>query len=236
MTAQLLRQGRRDKGLSQTRAALSLRVSQSYLAMLESGKRRLTPKLAHRAMRVYGLSPAMLPHSALPEQPYVDPDTLMHDLGSLGYPGFSYARSPRIKTKNPADVLLTALAQPNLEARLVEALPWLLLKYTDLSHEWLVRESRLRNLQNRLGFVASLARGVAEKANDEKAQLLKRLEDELEHSRLAREDTLCKTSASESERRWLRQHRPERARHWNVLTDWKPETLRYAAAGRFSRG
>jgi transcriptional regulator with XRE-family HTH domain len=231
MTAQVLRQGRLDTGLKQTRAARLLGVSQPYLAMLEKGRRRLTPQLVRRAMRVYGLSPAVLPHSSLPPQPHVGPETLARDLGSLGYPGFSYARSQRPKPKNPGDVLLTALAQPDLEARLVEALPWLLLMYVDVDHPWLVQEAKARILQNRLGFVVSLARSLSERGNDPSTvQALRDLEQELEHSRLAREDTLCKSSVSEPERRWLEQHRPEVARHWKLLTDWKPETLRYAAA------
>jgi len=62
--------------------------------MLEKGRRRLTPQLVRRAMRVYGLSPAILPHSSLPPQPHGDPETLVRDLGSLGYPGFSSEGDP----------------------------------------------------------------------------------------------------------------------------------------------
>jgi hypothetical protein len=53
--------------------------------------------------------------------------TLATELASLGYPGFAYLKS-RGK-KNPAEVLLSALSSNHLEARLVEALPWILLKY-----------------------------------------------------------------------------------------------------------
>jgi helix-turn-helix protein len=106
MTAQVLRQGRLDTGLKQIRAARLLGVSQPYLAMLERGGDGLP-----------------LNSSGEPPQPHVGPETLVRDLGSLGDLGFSYARSQRPKPKNPGDVLLTALAQPDLEARLVEALP-----------------------------------------------------------------------------------------------------------------
>src|SRR5438309_10500577 len=57
-----LKTGRLAKGLSQVEAAGRLKVSQSYLAMLEGGVRRLTPELARRAMRVYDLAPAILLH------------------------------------------------------------------------------------------------------------------------------------------------------------------------------
>jgi transcriptional regulator with XRE-family HTH domain len=229
MTTLDLRQGRLNKGLSQTQAARHLGVSQPYLAMLERGRRPLTPKLTWKAVRVYGLSPAALPHSTLAPRPRVDAGSLVRDLCSLGYPGFSYSRPRRRKLKNPGDVLLAALAQPELEARLVEALPWLLLKYADVDRQWLVKEAKAHDLQNRLGFVASLACSLAEKANDqERAQALRTLQEELEHSRLVREDTFGKASVPEPERRWLEQHRPEAARHWNVLTDWTADTLRYA--------
>jgi len=53
------------------------------------------------------------------------------------------------------------------------------------------------------------------------------LETELEHSRLAREDTLCKASLRDAERRWLAENRPEDAKRWNLLTDWTADGLRY---------
>jgi hypothetical protein len=132
---------------------------------------------------------------------------------------------------NPAEVLLAALAQKNLESRLAEALPWLLLRYPDVDNHWLVREAKLHNLQNRLGFVVSLARRLSERTADSKSlHPLAQLQQELEQSRLAREDTLCQESLSEPERNWLREQRPPDARHWNLLTDWTPETVRYAQA------
>jgi len=50
----------------------------------------------------------------------------------------------------------------------------------------------------------------------------------LERSRLVWEDTLCRESLSQAERRWLEVHRPEDAKHWGVLTDLSPEHLKYA--------
>ena len=135
MTSRDLKAGRTTKGLKQTQAAARLGVSQPYLAMLESGVRRLTPKLARRAMKVYGLPPTVLPHSQLASRPAVNADTLVNDLAALGYPGFAHLRSSKQKPRNPSDVLLVALAQHDLEARLVEALPWLVLKYWNVDHE-----------------------------------------------------------------------------------------------------
>src|ERR1700675_1132159 len=66
-----------------------------------------------------------------------------------------------LDAENPAEVLLGALAQDDLEPRLVEALPWLVLRYSTLDWSWVVREAKVRDLQNRLGFVVGLARQLA---------------------------------------------------------------------------
>src|SRR5712692_9553631 len=226
-----LKTARLAKGVSQVEAARRLKVSQSYLAMLEGGVRRLTPELARRAMRVYDLAPTALPPSELNvASNQTASETLAGDLAALGYPGLAYLRPRNWKPKNPGEVLLSALAREDLESRLVEALPWLVLKFWPLDQEWLIREARLLDLQNRLGFVVTLARRLAEGAGDQpRAHALKDLETVLERSRLAREDTLCRASLPEAERRWLAKHRPREARHWNVLTDWTADALRYVA-------
>ena len=157
-------------------------------------------------------------------------EALARDLGAFGYPGFAYLRRPSRAPKNPGAVLLAALAQDDLESRLVEALPWLVGTFWPLDQEWVVREAKLRDLQNRLGFVVTLARQVAERAQDHpRAHALKALETVLERSRLAREDTLCRSLLPEAERRWLATHRSEEAKRWNLLTDWTVAALRYTA-------
>jgi len=53
---------------------------------------------------------------------------------------------------------MDALSQPTLDARITEALPWLLREYAGkVNWTWLVRQAKLRNLQNRMGFVTQLA-------------------------------------------------------------------------------
>ena len=115
--------------------------------------------------------------------------------------------------KNPADVLASALARPRLESRLVEALPWLLLRYPDLDADWLVGRARALNLTNRLGFLADLARQVAERkreacASQHAAPTV--LASRLGASRLVTEDTFGQDSLGERERAWLRENRPAR--------------------------
>lgn len=224
-----LKTGRLAKGLSQVEAAARLKVSQSYLAMLEGGVRRLTPELARRAMRVYGLAPTALAPSELSVvSNRTASETLAGDLAALGYPGLAYLRRRNWKPKNPGEVLLTALAREDLESRLVEALPWLVLTFWPLDQNWLVRQAKLRDLQNRLGLVVTLARRLAERAGDQpRARTLEEFETVLERSRLAREDTLCKASLPEAEQRWLVEHRSPEARRWNVLSDWTADALRF---------
>lgn len=222
---------RSAKGLSQVQAAARLGVSQSYLAMLETGQRRLTPELARRAVRALGLPPtALSPHEADAAGQRTDAPALAKDLAALGYPALSHLRQGGWQPKNPARVLLEALNQDDLEARLAEGLPWLVLRYWPLDREWLVREAKLRDLQNRLGFVVTLARQLAERAmDDDKTPALAELEARLERSRLAREEPFCRTSLPEAERRWLADHRSAEARRWNLLTDWTADALRYVA-------
>lgn len=220
-----LKQRRRERGWSQKEAAVRLGLSQPYLSMLENGDRPLSPRLARRVGRVYGL-PTALPVS---EPKPTDNQTLAEALARLEYPGFAYLRTRR-QRKNPAAVLLTALATDNLEARVTEALPWLLLRYADrLDTRWLLEQARLHTLQNRLGFVVSLARQVAEAAPQyrDRVPALARLEQNLQKSRLANEDTLCQAHASAARRRWLQENRTPEAAYWNLLTDWRPEALRY---------
>jgi hypothetical protein len=50
-----------------------------------------------------------------------------------------------------------------LEVRVVEALPWLVAEYSDLDWAWLMREAKLGDVQNRLGFLVTLGRQLAEK-------------------------------------------------------------------------
>ncbi|OGL02519.1 MAG: hypothetical protein A3E31_11450 [Candidatus Rokubacteria bacterium RIFCSPHIGHO2_12_FULL_73_22] len=205
-------------------------MSQPYLAMLERGQRRLTPNLAQRAAKVYNLAPTAVPRSPRELPARLNATTLARDLAGFGYPGFAYLRPRHWTPKNPGEVLLGALAHSDLEPRLVEALPWVVLRYSTLDWNWVVREAKVRDLQNRLGFVVGLARQLAMRVGDEgKARSLVRLEAHLDRSRLAREDTLCRASLPEPERRWLIEQRPEAAKHWNLLTDWTADALRYAA-------
>ena len=83
----------------------------------------------------------------------VENDRLASDLAALGYPGFSYLTA--CSKRNPVEVVLSALQVANLESRLAEALPWVLLQYPDLDWKWLVSQAKANELQNKLGFLTN---------------------------------------------------------------------------------
>ena len=223
-----LRRAREARGQTQQQVADTLGVSQAYWALLEGGKRKLTNRLVERVIVLLDLPPTGLP---------VDRDTLSAvnspslagQLGALGYPGFAYMRHRR--KRNPTAVLVSALLSNDLETRIVEALPWLVLQYADLDWEWVLTEVKLRDLQNRLGFVVDLAHelAAARENAEETRTVLSRVAARLERARLAREDTLCQETLSAAEREWLRKTRPPAAAHWNLLSDLRPEALPYAS-------
>jgi len=214
-----LRQARLRRGQTQQQAASRLGVTQAYLSMLEKGGRKPSAELARKLMREYEVSPTVLPVSEVPLN--TGPDDLARELAALAYPGFAHLRRGTRKV-NPAAFLLNALAKNNLEARVVEALPWLLVRYPDVDFDWLVPQARLKNLQNRLGFCVTLARAASGRHALQKPEL------HLADSKLAKEDSFCR-ELSEPERRWLRSHRSEEARQWNLLSDLRPNALRYVS-------
>jgi len=228
MTGDRFKAGRLRAGLTQKEAAAALHVSQPYLSQLEMGQRPVTPELARAATALYRLPATALP---MPEPPAkgdaADAAQFARKLSGLGYPGFQHLRPLKA---NPAAVVLEALLQDNLETRLAEALPWILLTYPDLDGAWLVRHAKLHDLQNRLGFVVAVAKGLAtDRPELEPAfNQLSAVEQQLERARLVREDTLCRESMPAAERRWLQAHRSALARHWNLLTGLTADQLSYA--------
>ena len=227
MTGHQLAHYRKQSGRTQVKAAKQLGLSQTYLSLLESGKRPVSERLKAKAARVFGLPPTQVPAklSSGSVRPVSD-DQLAADLAALGYEGFSHLKPSR--RKNPADVLLSALDSPDRDARLVEALPWVVLHYPDMHWQDVLRTAKSYDLQNRLGYVTHLARRVAEhRGENEKALKLERVENELDRSRLVREDTLCKETMTRAERRWLEMNRPAEAKHWNLLTNLLPHHLSY---------
>jgi transcriptional regulator with XRE-family HTH domain len=215
---------RRTAGLSQQAAAARLQVSQPYYSQLESGARPLPEELAARAVTKLDASPCVLP---LPELSAswrsVSAERLTAALAALGYPPFEHFRKSA-KLMNPALAVTGVLAHCDVDVRLVEALPWVLAAFTGLNADWLLAQSRLLNLQNRLGYVVTLAH-EGESRGSHWVPLLSGLR----ASKLAAEGTLCRDSMPAAERAWVRRNRPAAAEDWRLLTTLTREQLPYAA-------
>ena len=189
----------------------------------------MTARVARGMRRLYGLPATSLPLP--PELPKrgAGNEKFPSQLAVLGYPGYAHVRpSPQL---NPAVVVLAALSEDDLDARVTEALPWVLVRYPELNWDWLLTHAKLRNLQNRLGFLVAVARELAEN-QPERSDAVKRLREvgkDLDLARLAAETTLSCESMPPAERAWLRANRPPLAERWNVLTSLNSRQLNYAA-------
>jgi transcriptional regulator with XRE-family HTH domain len=221
VTAADVREGRKAKGWTQTDLARKLGVSQGYVSLLESKLRSVPRRLAPLLVSALGVSPTRLP---MTNSTPLSPDRVAAALGTLGYPGFAHLRS-RHKL-NPAEVVVRALRANSVEARVVEALPWVLVQYPELDWHWLLREAKQNDLQNRLGFVVTVAVTLAERQNNvTAATTLRTWAHRLENSRLAKEDAFAGDALTEAERRWLDAHRSAEGAHWNLLTSVSADTL-----------
>lgn len=191
---------RQQNRLTQADAAALLGYSQTYLSLLEKGERPLTATLRARLEAV----------CLKPESPALTDEQLRAQFGALGYTAFLHVSGQQVRVR-PGTLLMTVLARRDADGRVVKALPWLVRAYEDqLPFRGLVRQAKLQNLQNRLGFLLATS-GLT------RANALEAIE-ELERSRLLKEDTLCWESMPAAVREWMRAHRSEAAAYWNVLT------------------
>lgn len=214
MTGTDLRGARQAIGMKQQELAAKLGVSQGYVSLLERNRRVVPRHLATKLASALNMAATVLP---VRDTKSLTADQAARALGALGYAPFAYlSRGRRL---NPAEVLLGVLRTNDVEARIVEALPWLLVRYPELNWDWVVRSAKHDDLQNRLGFVVSLAKGLAESLRDSKAAtVLGELEQRLEKSRLQQHDTFSRHTLTKAELNWLRAHRSAEAKRWNVLS------------------
>jgi len=225
MTGLALETVRKRKGVSQVQAAKLLGLSQSMLSHMETGKRNVSLEVARRAAELFGGDPTTLPLNPLPRH---SEETLASELGRLGYPGYAHLSG---HLRNPAEFLLDALDHSDLDVRTTEGLPWVVLKYPHIDWSWLVREAKLRNRQNRLGFVTALAKQMAlKKGHLDVLNVLEPVLRELEDARLAKEDTLCQESWPLSRKQHVRAVRSKLAAHWNLDTRLSEADLEHYAA------
>jgi transcriptional regulator with XRE-family HTH domain len=132
---------RKRNGLTQVDAASLLGISQTYLSLHENGARPLTAALRKRMKLVV-------------RNDHSTDEALRGQLSSLGYPGFAHLTGTPMKA-SPDVLLLAVLSRANADARIGEALPWLVRHYAnEMDFDRLTRQAKLRNLQNRMGFQA----------------------------------------------------------------------------------
>ena len=222
MSGAQVREARRARGWKQTDLAGKLGVSQPYVSLLESNLRAVPLRLVSKLVSVLELPPTELPVRA--KTTPLPSEMVASALGTLGYSGFAHLGQKR--AVNPAELLARTLRRKNVEARLVEALPWLLVRYPNVDWDWLVPYAKQHDLQNRLGFVVTLARELAERQNDAAtANSLKQWERVLENSLLQKEDSFAGEALTEAERRWLKANRSTEAAQWNLLSNVSAEAL-----------
>src|SRR5437899_12911302 len=106
MTAHTLRQARQGAGWAQVRLAQALGVSQAYLSLMETERRRVSDRVARRVASLFRLPATVLP---FPGPDAVDKmatdEKVAGGLARLGYPRLAYRRKPG-KRWNPAALLL----------------------------------------------------------------------------------------------------------------------------------
>lgn len=232
MNGEQLLNARLGKKWEQLEAAEKLKVSQPYLSLLEAGKRPVTEKLARRAVRIFNLPPTVLPLDTSPNAAKTkikNADYLDLQLAALGYPKFSHLKkNKKLKKTNPAAVLIAALQTDDLGSRTVEALPWLIFNFAEMNWEVIVKEAKLSDAQNKLGFLISLAheKAVRSKSENQK-QIFKELLLKLEKSKLYKEDSFKRNLITKTEHNWLKKNRSKHARVWRVLTDMTADNLTF---------
>lgn len=182
--------------------------------------------LAETLARVLDMSPSTLPAAANAHA--FGAAGAVRALAALGDDQFA-AHPRRRELRNPAEVVLRCLRAPDVDARVVEGLVRVLVAHADLDWAWLVRHAKVDDLQNRLGFLVSLAATVAQREGLAGVEVqFASARAILERSRLVAEGAF-RTALTEAERRWLRQHRPPDAAHWNLLTNLTASDIRHAA-------
>src|ERR1039457_5436472 len=138
---------RNTRGLTQVEAAEMLGVSQTYLSLLETGSRPLTKDLRSR---LQALGNSREPQASQTERSF------RPQLSALGYPGFRHVGASR-RRATPGSLLLQALRQPDLDARVCEALPWVARQYAaGVGWGWVGPPCEIARLSESLWFLSGI--------------------------------------------------------------------------------
>ena len=152
-------------------------------------------------------------------------------MGALGYPPFMnlFTEMEAEYQHDAGIVLMAALSCEKLDDRVVEALPWVVLRFETLDWAWLVAEARRRQVQNRLGFVVGMALKVAAEGRVttmERLTRLSALEEELFECRLEKED-LKWVAVAPAQRKARTERRSRDAKQWGLFSEMQVDDLAY---------
>jgi hypothetical protein len=201
------------------------RQSRDELTVMESRRFCLAETGDRRRTRRLWAAKTSMEHFAMWEP--LNQDWMYDELANLGYPCFAHYRSGN-PTYTPARFLAHVLDLPKVEARVVDALPWLVYAFPLMEWDWLIREMMLRGRQNRLGFLVDLAIELAEALGEtNRVQKLLPHRDLLNLIKLDKEDTLCNEDMSEGSRNLSRNRRSTTAAHWNLVCGMEVKHLHY---------
>ena len=157
----------------------------------------------------------------------------------LGYPGFSHlARFAQLDSEHEgvldlAALLRWAVIQDVLDVRLIEGLPWLIAAYA-VKIDWtnLINNTRKDGVQNRLGYLVTLALQLVESkqslSRPEAHRLLQEVISRLHEIRQSQEQTLMEEWSGPALRSWMRENRPPEASQWHLLTTLTTNDLQHA--------
>ncbi len=147
-------------------------------------------------------------------------------LAFIGYPGYGYLRSCE-RGEAPRKVLLAVLSCNEPEPRMIEALPWLILRYWCMDFDGLIEEAKALHVQNLLGFLVNVARRISQRGSNRiRTETLKWIEADLDSSRLNGEFFLFPIKTT-IQRDWIASNREPEAKHWGILATLKPEHIDY---------
>lgn len=118
-----MKRARTARHWTQAELATRLGVSQGYVCLLERGARPVPTSLARTLARLLERPPSALPASA--DSDADDAGGAARARAALGYARFADRRR-RSERRNPAVLVLRCLRAPDVDARIVEALVWLL--------------------------------------------------------------------------------------------------------------
>jgi hypothetical protein len=146
------------------------------------------------------------------------------ELANLGYPGYAHHKDGDSQY-SPTQFLLLALAENDLDRRVAEGLPWVVLANYKLDWKSVYEQAQLKGIQNRLGFTLLLARDRAVLL--QKAEIAAHLSSVLECTVPSDKEDTFANDMTKAERRWLRVHRSKQAAAWNLLSDYSAEDLEH---------